>query len=191
MNHQPVHNSIRITLPLFLVAILVIPAAATIYAVNGTEIRSGDLTAIIQADPSLTEGGPGAGTVIFFTNTRCGSCRAVHGYLDELVAAHPGIHPEIHDLSSSTGELAIFEEYRQKYQVPYLSTPSVVVGDLALEGSQDIRGHLAEIITLQQETASERIAPVPDPVRPAAGSILGSGGGAGSDPVGFLTGLFR
>ena len=123
MNHQPVHNSIRITLPLFLVAILVIPAAATIYAVNGTEIRSGDLTAIIQADPSLTEGGPGAGTVIFFTNTRCGSCRAVHGYLDELVAPHPGIHPEIHDLSSSTGELAIFRSTGRSTRFPTSPPP--------------------------------------------------------------------
>jgi cytochrome c biogenesis protein CcdA len=134
-----------------LLSLLVSSALASVYVANGTEIQSDNLTMFIQADSSLISGILQPGSAIFFTNTHCGACQDAEEYLDLFYPVHPGMTLETYDLFNSPENRTIFGAYKEKYHRNYLSTPSVMIGNLTLEGSQDIRNHLEEIVSMQQE----------------------------------------
>ena len=134
-----------------LLALLISPALASVYAANGTGIQSGNLSEFIREDPSLVTGILPSGTAVFFTNTYCGACRDAKEYLNTFAPLHPEISLKTYDLFNSSENRTIFEAYKEQYHRTYLSTPSIMIGNLTLEGGQDIRSHLEEIVSLQQD----------------------------------------
>ncbi|MCA1916404.1 hypothetical protein [Methanospirillum hungatei] len=140
------------TILLFSVLSLMIvsPSLGAIYAINGTEINSERLSDLIRSDPSLTGGELSPGTVVFFWNTHCGGCHMAWDFLHEFIPNHPEMKLLDYDLYNSTENRTIFDQYKATYNRDRLSVPSMMVGNITLEGTQDIRNHLGEILDLQQ-----------------------------------------
>jgi hypothetical protein len=56
-----------------------------------------------------------------------------------------------YDLAEGDTNRTTFEEYKRKFHLNHLSVPSVVVGNLTLEGAQDIRNNLEIILNFQKK----------------------------------------
>lgn len=151
MNQQtPVHLA-RAVLFCLVFSLLAVPAPASVYTADGTDISSEDLTGIIREDPTLTTGILGPGKIVFFTNSHCGACQGAKTYLDTFTQDHPDVLLGTYDLFGSTENRAIFEQYKEDYHQPFLATPSVMIGNLTLEGVHDIQTHLKTIVAIQEE----------------------------------------
>lgn len=154
MDHRLFSYKSTIVVILFVVGFLVAPVPASVYVSDGTGIAAEELITILRENPDLTRGPAGAGKVIFFTNSHCGACKRTQEYIDSFALTHSEITLETYDLASGADSLAVYEKYKQLYHREYLSTPSVMIGNLTLEGGQDIRDHLEEIVSVQQELES-------------------------------------
>jgi len=141
-------------LVLIFLLFLIAPGTAEVYTINGTSISSDLLPFCIKQDPSLLSGILDPGEVIFFTNSHCEACIAAKEFFDEFSVLHPEMSLKTYDLFSSTENRTVFLTYKQLYHREHLSTPSVMVGNLTLEGSQDIRTHLEDILSKQQNLKS-------------------------------------
>lgn len=135
---------------LFLFA-LTSPVSAAIYLANGTEIPADALSSSLTTNPSPDPGFVPVGTVVFFTNSHCSACRQAKGYLANFSARHPEISLITYDLFDSPDNWRIFEDYKQKYHRNFFSVPLILVGNLSIEGSQDIGDHLDEIVLIQSK----------------------------------------
>ncbi|WP_181391842.1 cytochrome c biogenesis protein [Methanospirillum lacunae] len=140
-----------IGLILLLFSSLVVPGTATVYSASGTSILSDQLSVYLDDDSSLLTGNLPPKEVIFFTNSRCEACHEADEFLNKISGSHPEINIRIYDLFNNTANRTIFLSYKQLYHLDYLSTPSVMIGNLTLEGNRDIQNHLEEILTRQQE----------------------------------------
>jgi len=129
------------------------PVQAAIYAANGSEIPSGNLSDILRSDPSLITGPLQPGEVIFFFNTHCGACHDAMAFLDEFAPAHPEMKLDRYDLFNSTENQTRFEDYKTEFNRNHLSVPSIIVGNMSIEGIQDIKDHLGEVLAAQKEHA--------------------------------------
>ena len=125
--------------------------SAAIYIANGTEIPEDDISSSIKAAPSPVFGYVPAGQIIFFTNIHCSACHMAEEFLHDFSARHPEISLVTYDLFDSPENRTIFENYKKKYHRTFLSTPSILVGNLTIEGTQDMRNHLDEILLIQNE----------------------------------------
>ncbi len=139
---------IPLLIVIIFIGLLPAPVFGTIYGPDGAEL-SENLTSRITDDPSLLSGNLPAGEVVFFTNSHCGACANAKEYLDTYILKNPEITLQTYDIFNNTENRAIFEEYKKKFNHKFLSTPSIMIGNITLEGSQDIRNHLEEVITLQ------------------------------------------
>ena len=152
MNVQLSHV-IRFLSPFFLVIVLAfsnVPASAAIFSINGSEINPDSLSDLIREDSSLIGGDLSPGTVVFFWNTHCGGCHLAWDFLNEFIPEHPEMELRDYDLYDSPENRTIFEQYKATYHRSHLSVPSMMVGNITLEGTQDISNHLGEILELQQ-----------------------------------------
>ncbi len=129
---------------------VVSPSLGALYGINGTEINSERLSDLIRSDPSLIGGELSPGTVVFFWNTHCGGCHMAWDFLHEFIPLHPEMKLIDYDLYNSTENRTIFDQYKATYSRDHLSVPSMMVGNITLEGTQDISNHLGEILELQQ-----------------------------------------
>ncbi|PWR69462.1 hypothetical protein ACKUB1_17220 [Methanospirillum stamsii] len=144
---------------ILIVVILVMgisPVSGAVYSINGSQMDSKLLSENIQSDPSLIAGDLPRGRVIFFWNTHCGACHLAWDFIDEFIPNHPEVEILNYDLYNSTDNRTLFENYKEKYHRNQLSIPSMIVGNITLEGTQDIRNHLPEILHLQQEVHSSQ-----------------------------------
>jgi hypothetical protein len=130
---------------------LVSPTVASVYAINGSEIPSENLTVFIREDPLLVSGDLPTGQVLLFWSLHCGACHGAIEFLDTFGVQHPEMILESYDISNSTENRTVYDSYKEKYNRRFFSTPSIIVGNLTLEGNQDIRNHLGEVLALQQE----------------------------------------
>ena len=144
----------KTALLILLAAFLVNPVAASLYAADGAELKTEDFSNILLQSPSLALGNTETGKVVFFTNSHCGACRSTQEFIDAFIVTHPETILESYDLALGADSLQVYEQYKQLYHREYLSTPSVMIGNLTLEGSQDIRDHLEEIRSVQEELES-------------------------------------
>ncbi|HOJ96149.1 MAG TPA: hypothetical protein PK024_04830 [Methanospirillum sp.] len=129
------------------------PVCGAVFSINGSEIEPAAVSDVLMSDPSLLQGDLLPGQVILFWNTHCGACHMAWEFLDEYLPLHPEITLIDYDLYNSTENRTIFDEYKTKYNRDHLSVPSVIVGNITIEGSQDIRTFLPEIIQLQQKNS--------------------------------------
>lgn len=132
------------------------PVSAAVYSITGEEIKSGSLTEYIRSDPSLVRGDLEPGQVIFFWNTHCGACHMAWDFLGFFTVNHPEMELLEYDLHYGTMNRTIFEEYKKKYHRDHLSVPSMMVGNLTLEGTQDIRNNLGTILEYQENQNKSR-----------------------------------
>ncbi len=139
------------TIFLLLLCLFAYPTAAEVYAANGSQIPSEKLPSLIREDPSLVSENLQPGEVVFFTNSHCGACREADEFFHDFSPIHPEMNLETYDLFNSTENRTTFTSYKQRFHRDHLSTPSIMVGNLTLEGSQDIRTHLGDILSVQQE----------------------------------------
>ena len=152
MNMHIASETTRTGLVILFLSLLIFPVSAAVYAANGTEITSDFILIQMRGDPSLTSGILQPGEVIFFTNSHCGVCQDAKEFLDEFSLSHSKMTLETCDLFDNTENWEIFSAYKQRYHRDHLSTPSVMVGNLTLEGSNDIQNYLGEVLSLQQDT---------------------------------------
>ncbi len=142
-------GTVSSVLVLFIVVIATSPVSGAIYSINGSEISTFSLSELIQSDPSLIGGELSSGTVIFFWNTHCGGCHMTWDFLNEFIPEHPEMIFLDYDLYNSPENRTIFDHYKATYHRSHLSVPSMMVGNITLEGTQDISKHLGEILELQ------------------------------------------
>ena len=71
-------------------------------------------------------------------------------FLNEFIPEHPEMNFLDYDLYNSPENRTIFDQYKATYSRDHLSVPSMMVGNITLEGTQDISNHLGEILELQQ-----------------------------------------
>lgn len=133
----------------------ILPVSGAVYSINGSQIDSELLSEYVQSDPSLLIGDLPTGRVIFFWNTHCGACHMAWDFLDEFLPNHPEIEVLDYDLFNIDNR-TLFENYKNKYHRSSLYIPSMIVGNLTFEGSQDIRNHLPEILELQQNYKTQK-----------------------------------
>jgi len=137
------------------------PVYGAVFSHNGSEIDPDAVSDVLISDPSLLQGDLPPGQVILFWNTHCGACHMAWEFLDEYLPQHPEITLINYDLYNSTENRTLFDDYKTKYNRSHLSVPSMIVGNIMLEGSQDIRTFLPEIIEVQKNTSvSNGILPV-------------------------------
>lgn len=135
---------------IFCIFIILLPSPVfgMIYGPDGA-VLSENLTSLISSNPSLLSGNLPPGEVVFFTNSHCGACTNAKEFLDTYIQAHPEIALRTYDIFNNTENRSLFEEYKKKYNHKFLSTPSIMIGNITLEGSHDIKTHLGEVISLQ------------------------------------------
>lgn len=127
------------------------PTLAAMYAVNGSEISPDDVSDLVRSDPTLISGSLPPGQVIFFFNTHCGACHDAMAFLDGFAPNHTEMTLTRYDLFNSTDNRTIFESYKKTYNRNYLSVPSLIIGNISIEGVQDISNHLEELLVLQKK----------------------------------------
>jgi len=132
-------------------SLVITPSLASVYSSNGSEIPSENLHSLVLSDPSLLSGNLPAGQVVFFTNSHCELCESVKEFFTTFTPAHPEITLTSYDLMNSTENRTVFESYTSTYQRKFLSTPSVMIGNLTLEGPEDIREYLPDLVSLQKD----------------------------------------
>ncbi|MDX8551687.1 hypothetical protein KHC33_10715 [Methanospirillum sp. J.3.6.1-F.2.7.3] len=150
------HNNPRIALISVLIfsllsLIVVSPSLGAMYAVNGSEISPDSLSDLIQSDPTLLSGSLPPSQVIFFFNTHCGACHDAMAFLDGFAPNHTEMTLLRYDLFNSTENRTIFESYKKTYNRNFLSVPSLIIGNVSVEGVQDISNHLEELLVLQKQ----------------------------------------
>ncbi len=150
MKYQVIQLLSETVLLCVLISFLITPALASVYGANGTEIQSDYLFNDIRDDESLLFGILNPGEIIFFTNSHCGACHETNQYVKSFDSDHPEFLIRTYDIFNSPDNRTIFETYKEKYHQKYLSTPSIMIGNLTLEGSQDIQRYLERIVSLQQ-----------------------------------------
>jgi len=138
-------------LTFFVIILLIIPVDANIYNINGTFLSFDNFQETLKESPSLLSGTLPAGQVIFFTNTHCVACQRTKDYLVNFTKEYSDITLYTYELSNSTYNHTIFDRYKKIVHRNHLSTPSIIVGNLTIEGTQDITDHLSEILTAQKE----------------------------------------
>ncbi len=149
-------NSFYVTIIFFTFLFVVSsPVSAAIYNANGTEIPAGDISSSLITDPSPVFGYVPAGQIIFFTNTHCSACHIADGFLQDFTVKHLEISLVTYDLFDSKENMTVFEDYKKKYHRNFLSTPSILVGNLTIEGSQDMKDHLDEILLIQTKKKNQ------------------------------------
>ncbi len=137
-----------------LLTLCICPASAEIYAANGTQIPSDSLSDLIRSDPSLISEILHPGEVVFFTNSHCGACHDAEEFFHKFSPNHPEMNLKTYDLFNSTENRTAFTAYKKQYHLEHLSTPSIMVGNLTLEGSDDIQTHLGDILSVQKDQKS-------------------------------------
>ena len=141
---------------IFLIALIwislaVFPVAGTVYSINGSEIESGSLPEYIMYEPSLVQGDLKPGQVVYFSNSHCGACHMANDYLNSFSLEHPDSELFRYALAEGDTNMTKFEDYKSKFHLNHLSVPSVMIGNLTLEGAQDIRNNLETILNFQKE----------------------------------------
>jgi len=129
----------------------ILPVSGAVYSINGSSIDAGMLYEVIGADPSLLSGDLPPGTVVFFWNTHCGGCHAAWEFLHEFLPLHREVELRDYNVYSSPVNRTVFDRYKERYNRSHLYVPSMMVGNLTLEGTQDITDHLGRLLELQQE----------------------------------------
>lgn len=142
---------ISILILLGIITQTILPVSGAIYSINGNTIDSEMLYEVIKADPSLLSGDLPPGTVVFFWNTHCGGCHAAWDLLDEFLPLHPEVELIDYNIYSSPVNRTVFDRYKERYNRSHLYVPAMMVGNLTLEGTQDITDHLGRLLVLQQE----------------------------------------
>lgn len=148
------HNRIGLISALIfclLLTSLTSPVFAAVYSANGSELNADKLSDIVESDPTLIAGSLPPGQVIFFFNTHCGACHDAMAFLDGFAPNHTEMTLIRYDLFNSTENRTIFENYKKTYNRNYLSVPSVIIGNISIEGVQDISHHLEELLILQKK----------------------------------------
>lgn len=110
---------------------------------NGTEISDDDAYVTILQDQNTTADDI---SIWFFYNTHCGACHNVMAYLDEYLAANPGVVITYHDLFNSTETRELFEGKKQEYNRQYASVPVIFMGNAVLEGEHAIRTNFEPLV---------------------------------------------
>lgn len=164
-------HSKRIVPALRNVTILVILLALTtglvsggVFLKNGTDVTGNDTLATILADRNGTQDC----SVIFFYNTHCGACHLAMAYLNEYNAAHPDLTIESYDLFNSSQNKALFEHYKNEFNRPYVSVPTVYIGNAGLEGESSIREYFDPLVS-RCNTNQNASALLPEAGKGAAG----------------------
>ena len=153
---MPSHYVSRITLIsallfCFLSLFVISPTLAAMYTVNGSEINPNDISDLVRSAPTLISGSLPPGQVIFFYNTHCGACHEAMAFLDGFAPNHTEMTLTRCDLFNSTDNRTIFENYKKTYNRDYLSVPSLIIGNISIEGVQDISNHLEQLLVLQKK----------------------------------------
>lgn len=202
LSYHPYHRITLIAvLFLCLLASIISPSLASVYSAQGSDISSENLTSLIRSDPSLLSGNLPSGQVVFFTNSLCEQCQSAEDFFHTFLPDHPEITLHTYDLVNSAENRTVFENYKVTYQRKFLSTPSVMIGNLTLEGPEDIRKNLPVLVSLQNNGGvSAGNAPgVVDPSLPNTGAaggdiplplIIGAGLLDGINPCAFAVLVF-
>jgi cytochrome c biogenesis protein CcdA len=72
-------------------------------------------------------------------------------FLDGFAPNHTEMTLLRYDLFNSTENRTIFESYKKTYNRNFLSVPSLIIGNISVEGVQDISNNLEELLILQKK----------------------------------------
>ena len=144
-------SAIGILILLGIITQTILPVSGAVYSINGSSINSEMLYEVIKADPSLLSGDLPPGTVVFFWNTHCGGCHSAWEFLHKFLPLHPEIKLIDYNIYRSPVNRTVFDRYKEQFNKSHLYVPSMMVGNLTLEGTQDITDHLGRLLELQQE----------------------------------------
>ena len=159
MNEQQTRNHHR-AVKIFPVAfgLLLILALCTgwvsagVFLKNGSDISDENPAQIILSDHNTT---PKEYSIAFFYNTNCGACHLAMTYLTEYSLAHPGVIINSYDLFNSSDNKVLFDQYKTAYHRPYVSVPTVFIGNAGLEGEPAIRDNFEELATWYEQNKGD------------------------------------
>lgn len=110
--------------------------SASEYLEDGKEITSEKLidtmnnTSNLSMNPFIIQ---------FFYNTHCGSCQEAMDYLKVFITKHPDIDIQYHDLYNSSTNNTLYDQYKTQFgNNVNIRYPSIFIGDVVIEGSNDI-----------------------------------------------------
>ncbi len=135
-----------------IIALLPTSASAGVFLKNGTDITEESPVESILSDPNIT---PGDYSIAFFYNTHCGACHLAMTFLNEFSSAHPDVNINSYDLFNSSENKALFEQYKAEYHRPYVSVPSIFIGNAGLEGEQAIRENFEPLVSWYQKNQDQ------------------------------------
>jgi cytochrome c biogenesis protein CcdA/arsenate reductase-like glutaredoxin family protein len=106
---------------------------------------------------SVTSQGPG--TIHFFYNPTCESCEKVLPIIEQYAVSHPEIRIEFDDLSNKTN-IERFSLFRDRYPGELFYVPVVFMGDMFLEGEENITNNFNSTVESYRTNFSSGELPV-------------------------------
>jgi cytochrome c biogenesis protein CcdA len=104
--------------------------------------------------------------VYFFYNQHCGECQKALTFLEGFRQRHPEVIIRSFDIANNPENQQLFQQFNERYGVPFSPVPAAFTGDWELMGYENIEAHLDEIV-MQNEANLTSAAPGVFPMLPS------------------------
>ena len=102
----------------------------------------------------------GSVVVYFFYNQHCTECQKAIVFLEGFKERHPEVIIRSFDLAANTSNQQLFQQFNQRYNVPFSPVPSIFVGPVELVNYETIEMYLDDVVN-QSVQHPEMTHPVP------------------------------
>lgn len=89
--------------------------------------------------------------VYFFYDQYCRECQKALALIDGFKERHPEVVVRSFDIANNPDNQQLFQQFNNRYGVPFSSVPAVFTGEWKLMRNDNIQGHLDKSV-LQEET---------------------------------------
>ena len=121
---------------------------------------SSDSNGRVQDVSELYPTEPAGVVVYFFYNQNCVECQKALTFMGEFHERHPEVIIRSFDIANNASNQQMFQQFNQRFNVPFSSVPAVFVGEWGLTNFENIELHLDDIV-VQVAQNPNSTAPIP------------------------------
>ncbi len=127
----------------FFLSLVIVYGSADVFYRDGTRIS--DSSDIVTHAFETRGGTDTEWGVYLFYSTQCSHCQDAIAYFKELRASDPNLTILMYDLGLFGPEKEVYKRLKKEYHLSSLSYPVLFIGDVALEGFNEIEAHFSEL----------------------------------------------
>ncbi len=113
-----------------------------------------DISVLLSSEPA------GHVVVYFFYRQTCGECQKALTFMEGFRERHPDVIIRSYDLIDNTTNQQLFQQFNERYHVPFSPVPAVFVGEWELMDYDNIELHLDDVVV---QVAQNPDSPPPVP----------------------------